>query len=149
MFLRNRLVLAIIIIFLVSCGERKSNDLIIDPVANNATTLTQPSIARVKPSTDYKDNLELIKKLVANELSVNVDKLSYEVDLLSKEIGADDLDMVAVVLAIEDTFGVSISDEELDRFSWYDRSRSNRDIAKWDATTIEALAKIVASHAKN
>lgn len=58
------------------------------------------------------DILERVKKVTVEELSVKeeevVDSASFQEDL-----GADSLDVVELVMAFEDEFGIDIPDEEV------------------------------------
>lgn len=51
-----------------------------------------------------------VKEIVSRELSVSQDKLTLDTRL-SEDLGADSLDAVELIMALEDEFGVSISDD--------------------------------------
>lgn len=53
---------------------------------------------------------EKVKDLVAQELGVNKDVITLETRL-SEDLGADSLDAVELIMALEDEFNVQISDE--------------------------------------
>lgn len=53
---------------------------------------------------------EKVKKLIAEELSVNADEITMETRL-AEDLGADSLDAVELIMAIEDEFEISITDE--------------------------------------
>jgi len=55
-------------------------------------------------------NFERVKKIIAKELKVDEAKVTMEADLAA-DLGADSLDAVEVIMALEDEFGMSISDE--------------------------------------
>ncbi len=55
---------------------------------------------------------EEIKKLIVDTLSCDEEQVTMEASLMD-DLGADSLDAVELGMAIEETFGVSIADEEL------------------------------------
>jgi len=54
--------------------------------------------------------LEKVKKLIASELMVDESKITLETRL-SEDLGADSLDAVELIMAIEDEFGIQVDDE--------------------------------------
>ncbi len=71
-----------------------------------------------------KDELmERIKELVAEKLGADIDEITEDADLID-DLDADSLDLVDLVMAFEDEFGVSIPDEKLEKI------RTVRDIFK-------------------
>ena len=55
-------------------------------------------------------NLEKVKKIIAEHFNVEASSLSPETDLV-KELHADSLDLVELIMAFEDEFGLTIPDE--------------------------------------
>ncbi len=53
---------------------------------------------------------EKVRKLIAEELSIDEAKISLE-SRLAEDLGADSLDAVELIMALEDEFGVEVSDE--------------------------------------
>ena len=53
---------------------------------------------------------EKVRKLIADELSIDEAKITLE-SRLSEDLGADSLDAVELIMALEDEFGVEVSDE--------------------------------------
>lgn len=53
---------------------------------------------------------EKVRDLVAQELGVNKDVITLETRL-SEDLGADSLDAVELIMALEDEFDIQISDE--------------------------------------
>jgi|TARA_R110002124_G_scaffold78037_3_gene208624 acyl carrier protein len=58
------------------------------------------------------DNELLIKTVIAKELNISIDSIGYT-DLLVKDLGADSLDVVELVLALEGVAGVIITDTDI------------------------------------
>lgn len=56
-------------------------------------------------------NIDKIKELIANQLGKDVSEITDEKELV-KDLGADSLDAVELIMAIEEDFGVTISDED-------------------------------------
>ncbi len=57
-------------------------------------------------------DFEKLKEIIASQLNVNIDKITPDA-LFEDDLGADSLDLLNVVMAVEDEFGISISDESL------------------------------------
>jgi len=55
-------------------------------------------------------NFEKVRSIIAKELNYNEDDIKLE-SKLSEDLGADSLDAVELIMAIEDEFGVQVSDE--------------------------------------
>lgn len=55
-------------------------------------------------------NFEKVRKIIAKELNLNEDDITLE-SKLSEDLGADSLDAVELIMAIEDEFGIQVSDE--------------------------------------
>ncbi len=54
------------------------------------------------------------KEIIAKELEVSVDQLTPEAKFI-EDLGADSLDTVELVMALEDEFGLDIPDEDADK----------------------------------
>ena len=54
-----------------------------------------------------------IKTILAEQLDVDEDSLTLETDI-AKDLNADSLDVVEILMSIEDTFDVEIPDEEIE-----------------------------------
>lgn len=57
---------------------------------------------------------ERVRAKVANQLSVEEDKISPESSFV-EDLGADSLDVVELVMALEDEFGISIPDDQSEK----------------------------------
>ncbi len=53
---------------------------------------------------------ERVKKLIAKELNLKEEEIKLE-SKITEDLGADSLDAVELIMAIEDEFGVQVSDE--------------------------------------
>ena len=53
---------------------------------------------------------EKIKTIIANELGIDEEKVTLEARL-SEDLGADSLDAVELIMAIEDEFDIEVNDE--------------------------------------
>ena len=55
--------------------------------------------------------LEKIMDLLAKQLRIDVNTLSPDTNII-EDLGADSLDVVEMLMAVEENFGISVSDEE-------------------------------------
>ncbi|MDD2217613.1 MAG: acyl carrier protein [Eubacteriales bacterium] len=58
---------------------------------------------------------ERIKELIAEQLNVSVDSVTLETHLM-KDLEADSLDAVEIIMAIEDEYEIEIPDEDAEKF---------------------------------
>ncbi len=63
-----------------------------------------------------EDILEKVKNIIADKLGVEAGKISESSSFVD-DLGADSLDVVDIVMAFEDEFGIKVDDEELEKFS--------------------------------
>jgi len=56
---------------------------------------------------------ERVKQIIVEQLDVNEDEVNPEASFID-DLGADSLDIVELVMAMEETFDVEIPDEEAD-----------------------------------
>ncbi|MBN2071374.1 MAG: acyl carrier protein [Candidatus Krumholzibacteriota bacterium] len=59
---------------------------------------------------------ERVKKVVEDQLSVNQDQIIPEASFID-DLGADSLDTVELVMALEEEFGVEIPDDEAEKIT--------------------------------
>ncbi|MEQ8155189.1 MAG: acyl carrier protein [Clostridiaceae bacterium] len=57
-----------------------------------------------------------IKEIIADKLSVNVEDITMESSFI-EDLGADSLDIVELIMALEDELEVEIPDEVAEKFS--------------------------------
>lgn len=61
-----------------------------------------------------KTNEERVKEIIVDQLGVNADQVTPEAKLL-EDLGADSLDAVELVMAIEEEFGIEVPDDEAEK----------------------------------
>ena len=59
-------------------------------------------------------NEERVKEIIAKEMEDGVQQLAPEAKFI-EDLGADSLDIVELVMALEEEFGVDIPDEDADK----------------------------------
>ncbi|MCK9276335.1 MAG: acyl carrier protein [Syntrophales bacterium] len=57
---------------------------------------------------------EQVKETILNQLNITEDEYNVEASFID-DLGADSLDIVEMVMAMEDIFGIEIADEELEQ----------------------------------
>ncbi len=60
-------------------------------------------------------DFELLKDLIADGLGVDKEQVTMEADLAA-DLGADSLDAVELIMAIEDEFDITVDDEAAQTF---------------------------------
>ncbi|MBN2247423.1 MAG: acyl carrier protein [Coriobacteriia bacterium] len=60
---------------------------------------------------EHEEIFAKVKDVIVDQLSVDEDDVTAEASFFD-DLGADSLDIVELVMALEDSFGVSIPDEE-------------------------------------
>ncbi len=62
------------------------------------------------------DIFEKVKNIISDKLGVEASSISEDSSFID-DLGADSLDVVDIVMAFEDEFGIKVEDEELEKFS--------------------------------
>lgn len=57
-----------------------------------------------------------IKEIIAEQLSIDDDSVITLDTSLTKDLEADSLDAVEIIMAIEDEFGIEVPDEDAEKF---------------------------------
>lgn len=55
--------------------------------------------------------LEKVKEMLANQLNIEADKITENSKII-EDLGADSLDMIEMLMAFEEEFGLSIPDDK-------------------------------------
>ncbi len=63
-----------------------------------------------------KTNEQRVKDIIVEQLGVNEDQVAPDAKLL-EDLGADSLDAVELVMAIEEEFGIEVPDEEAEKLT--------------------------------
>ena len=58
--------------------------------------------------------LEKLKEIVAEQLEIEAESITADTRL-NEDLNADSLDVVEILMALEDEFGVDIHDEEIEK----------------------------------
>jgi len=69
-----------------------------------------------RTNMDEKEAFERVKKVAVAQLNVNADEVTMEASF-TKDLGADSLDTVELVMALEEEFGMEIPDEDAEKIT--------------------------------
>ncbi len=71
------------------------------------------------------ENVETkVREIISEQLGVSVDQVTLEASFI-EDLGADSLDIVELVMALEEEYGMEISDEEAEKI------RTVRDVVSY------------------
>lgn len=56
--------------------------------------------------------LNKLKEIIVNQFGIDMDELSEDTDIVA-DLGADSLDVVEMMMALEEEFGITIEDEKI------------------------------------
>ena len=73
---------------------------------------------------------EKIKEIIIEQLNVEEDLITMDTHLM-KDLEADSLDAVEIIMGIEDEFGIEIPDEEAEKF------QTVSDLVNYDEANVE------------
>lgn len=77
--------------------------------------LTKKTVADAENHLEYNMDIEQeIKNIIAKQFDVDINALTSETDF-NKDLGADSLDTVEIVLAVEERFGIEVLDESTEK----------------------------------
>ena len=65
---------------------------------------------------EEKEAFERVKKVAVAQLNVNVEEVTMEASF-TKDLGADSLDTVELVMALEEEFGMEIPEEDAEKIT--------------------------------
>ena len=65
-----------------------------------------------------------VKEIIIEQLQVDESEVTLDTNLM-KDLSADSLDAVEIIMAIEDEYGIEIPDEEAEKF------QTGRDLVKY------------------
>ena len=104
------------------------------PVGTNSIS---PATAKAPPrANSSKPTVDQVREIVSQQMNVAIDKVTPATSL--GDLGADDLDLVELVMELEDHFSINIPDEKTDPFI-----NSNDSQPGLKALTIQKLVAIV------
>ncbi|HIP92561.1 MAG TPA: acyl carrier protein [Thermotoga sp.] len=58
--------------------------------------------------------LEKIRRMISEKLEIGIDEVREDANII-EDLGADSLDLVDIIMYVEDTFGIRVEDEELEK----------------------------------
>ena len=99
-------------------GECQSNEDEMAPLPANV------SIETYNICLLYTSRREKVKDIIIEQLQVDESEVTMDTNLM-KDLSADSLDAVEIIMAIEDEYGIEIPDEEAEKF------QTVRDLVKY------------------
>ena len=71
--------------------------------------------ASVESAAEHKRIVERISEIVGNQLDLDVRDVDEDLPLSKQKKGADELDVVEIIMTVEAAFNIKIKDEEVSR----------------------------------
>merc|ERR1719316_1941854 len=88
-----------------------------NPTASNVRTASAPLQRARMPVASATDDIEAkTKSIIAEQLGVEEDKVTPAASF-TEDLGADSLDAVELIMAIEEAFDIEIPDEEAEKMT--------------------------------
>lgn len=87
-------------------------DVMAEPSNNRQLNTDVPSCIVVSPSDTIPAIEDKVKETVAKHLKIDKSRISLNSDLV-RDLGADSLDVVEIVMMLEKEFGIEFTDNEL------------------------------------
>jgi acyl carrier protein len=75
-----------------------------------------PAALSTEPEEEAMDVQAKVKEIIVQQLGVDADKVTLEASFVD-DLGADSLDVVELVMAFEEEFGVEIPDEAAEKIA--------------------------------
>lgn len=57
--------------------------------------------------------IDKIREMLANQLNIEIDKIKEDSKII-EDLGADSLDMIEMLMALEEEFGITVPDDKAD-----------------------------------
>ena len=74
----------------------------------------------------FDNNVDRVKKIIVSQLNVNEDQVTPDASFID-DLGADSLDQVELVMALEEEFGTDIPEEKQRSYKQWDPSSATRE----------------------
>jgi len=78
--------------------------------------MVNPKSNKEEENMEREELLKKMKNIVADKLSISEGQITEEASFID-DLGADSLDTVELVMALEDEFGLDIPDEEAEKLT--------------------------------
>lgn len=92
------------------------NDRAIGFACENGSGLTNPNGQKSKEEIEMSDVAQKVKDIIVEQLGVNADEVTEEASFID-DLGADSLDTVELVMALEEEFETEIPDEDAEKIT--------------------------------
>lgn len=111
----TRRTLLLIVSLAAGCAEQSRPEPSPQPVATASPDPAAPAVAAEPAVADAasRDVEAFIPMLLAEQLGIERSRIVMDRPIAGPPLGADELDLVEIVMEIEDHFDVTLSDEEL------------------------------------